>query len=263
MAVNNPKNFEFKLGKQGLALFVAGMSFLLLMVFVLGVMVGVNIDAYPEKIARSLPDIIRRQLHRPPEASGPTAAVTEEIVKAPPPAEQSMEENSMAASLPEPFVSKEELPRGAPGAQDKKTPLASPPADPRNAASMPQGPAAVGVAKMVAKPLADAAIGKSDSGNALPLDSKDDSSARPANGEGKYSVQVASFKSRNKAKQFCDKIVPLGFKPRVAMIELPNKGQWFRVTVDGFPSREEAKKATVVLEKNIKGISGVIRPSKK
>ncbi len=262
MAVNNPKNFEFKLGKQGLALFVAGMSFLLLMVFVLGVMVGVNIDAYPEKIARSLPDIIRRQLHRPPEASGPTAAVTEEIVKAPPPAEQSMEENSMAASLPEPFVGKDDLPPEAPGAQEKKTPLTSPPAGPREAASTPPGPAAAGMEKTVAKPLAGAVVGKSDSGSIQPLEYKDDA-ARPANGEGKYSVQVASFKSRNKAKQFCDKIVPLGFKPRVAMIELPNKGQWFRVTVDGFPSREEAKKATVVLEKNIKGISGVIRPSKK
>ncbi len=262
MAVKNPKNFEFKLGKQGLAVFVAGMSFLLLMVFVLGVMVGVNIDAYPEKIARGLPDIIRRQLHRQPETSGPTAAVSEEIVKAPPPAEQSVEENSAAASLPEPFVGKDDSPPEAPGAQEKNPPLTSPPAGPRNAASTPQGPAAVGTEKTVVKPLAEAVVGKSDSGNAQPREHKDDS-ARPANGEGKYLVQVASFKNRDKAQQFCDKITPLGFKPRVAMIELPNKGRWFRVTVDGFPSREEAKKATVVLEKNIKGISGVIRPSKK
>jgi hypothetical protein len=37
MVSKNPKNFEFKLGKQGLLLFVAGMSFLLLTVFIIGV----------------------------------------------------------------------------------------------------------------------------------------------------------------------------------------------------------------------------------
>ncbi len=227
MVSKNPKNFEFKMGKQGLLLFVAGMSLLLLTVFIIGVIVGAHIDAYPEKIAQSIPAIIRRQLSHPAVTTEKVATVREEAkvreeARVPP----GSEENNVVASLPDPFVAKDDLPAGTTGAEEKKA-RPTVPADPGDAVTTPQPPAA-----------ADTPLPKAG---------------------GKYSVQVGSFKSQKVAKQFCNKITPLGFKPRVAMVELTSKGKWFRVVVDGFASHAEAQQAAGILAKNIKGVNGIVR----
>src|SRR3990172_8932135 len=67
MPSRNQKNFEFRLGRQGLVFFILGMSVLIFLVFVFGVMVGVHIDAYPERIAGVVPEFVRGMLHRPAE----------------------------------------------------------------------------------------------------------------------------------------------------------------------------------------------------
>lgn len=225
MVSKNPKNFEFKLGKQGLLLFVAGMSLLLFTVFIIGVMVGAHIDAYPEKIAQSIPSIIRRQLSHPEVTAEKVATIREEA-KVP----SAGEESSAALPLPDPFVAKDDLPAATTGVEEKKDRPAVP-ADPGAAVRAPQTPAAA--------------------------------SETPLPGaEGKYSVQVGSFKTQKVAKQFCNKITPLGFNPRVAMVEIPNKGKWFRVVVEGFASHAEAQQAADVLAKNIEGVKGVVRPGK-
>jgi cell division septation protein DedD len=224
MVTRNPKNIEFKLGKQGLLLFVGGMSLLLFAVFIIGVMVGVHIDAYPEKIAQSIPAIIRRQLSHPAVATDKVATVQEET-KAPPASEQ----NNVVAPLPDPFVAKDDLPAGTAGAEEKKA-RATVPSDSGDAVRTPQIPAVANG----------------------PL---------PETG-GKYSVQVGSFKSQKVANRFCSKITPLGYKPRVAMVEITNKGKWFRVVVDGFATHEEAQQAAGILAKNIKGVNGIVRPVK-
>lgn len=225
MTTRNPKNFEFKLGKQGLLLFVAGMSLLLFVVFIIGVMVGAHIDAYPEKIAQSLPAIIRRQLSHPPVTNEKVATVREEEKVVP-----ASEDNNVAAPLPEPFVTKDDSPAGAAGGEEKKA-RPTVPADSGGDAGSLQAPA---IAPDI--PIAEAG--------------------------GKYSVQVGSFKSQKAAERFFSKITPLGFKPRVEMVELPNKSSWFRVMVDGFASREEAQKAAGIMAKNIKGVNGIVRPGK-
>jgi cell division septation protein DedD len=222
MASRNPKNFEFRLGKQGLLLFAAGMSLLVFAVFIIGVMVGAHIDAYPEKIAQSIPAIIRRQLSHPAVTAEKAGTVREEAKILP-----ASEENIIAAPLPEPFVPREDLPAGSTGAEEKKA-SRTVPTDPGTAVRTPPPPAASGT------PLPEAA--------------------------GKYSVQVVSFKSPKVAEQFCKKVTPLGFKPRVVMVQLPNKGKWFRVIVDGFASHDEAQQAAVMLAKNIKGVNCIVRP---
>lgn len=225
MIFKNPKNFEFKLGKQGLLLFVAGMSLLLFVVFIIGIMVGAHIDAYPEKIAQSVPAIIRRQLSRPAVTTEKVATVREEAKVLP-----LAEENNVVAPLPDPFVAKDDLPSATKTTFEKK-PRPTVPADAGVAANNQPAPAA-----LPDPPLPE--------------------------GGGKYSVQVASFKSENAAKQFSNKIKPLGYKPQVAMVELPDKGKWFRVQVDGFASHDEAQQAAAVLAKNIKGVSCIVRPRK-
>jgi len=224
MVSKNPKNFEFKLGKQGLLLFVAGMSVLLLTVFVIGVMVGAHIDAYPEKIAQTIPAIIRRQFSHPPVTTEKVAAVQEEAKVTP-----VSEENNVAAPLPGPFAAKNDLPVAPVVAEEKK----ASPTVPANPADVVKTPAASETAD-------------------TPL---------PERG-GKYSIQVGSFKSQKVAKQLCGKITPLGFKPRVAMVELSSKGKWFRVVVEGFASHDEAQQAAGILAKNIKGVNGIVRPVK-
>lgn len=225
MVTRNPKNFEFKLGKQGLLLFVSGMSLLLFAVFIIGVMVGVHIDAYPEKIAQSVPAIIRRQLSHPQAASETVTVVREEEKAAP-----AGEDGKVVVSPPNVPVTRDDLPVVAAGAVEKKTPSTAPAVTGGDAAT-PQAPAA-------------------DPGTPLP------------EGGGKYSIQVGSFKNQKAANRFCSKITPLGFKPRVEMVELRNKGNWFRVMVDGFASRGEARQAADILAKNIKGVNCIVRPVK-
>lgn len=54
--------FEFKLGRSGLAFFTFVIALVLLFAFVCGVMVGKNIESYPEKIARGIPEVIRETI---------------------------------------------------------------------------------------------------------------------------------------------------------------------------------------------------------
>ena len=217
-------------------MFVAGMSLLLFAVFIIGVMVGTHIDAYPEKIAQSIPAIIRRQLSRPAVTVEKVVTVREET-KQPP----ISEENNAVAPLPDPFVAKDDVPGATAGAEEKK--------------SRPAVPAEPGVAaKNKPAPAESAAVAK----NQPDLDVVPD----PPEAKGKYSLQVASFKTLPAAKQFGDRIIPLGFKTRVAMVELPTKGKWYRVMADGFASQAEAQQAAVVLAKKIKGVTGIVRSGK-
>ncbi len=58
------KEFEFRLGKLGLVLFVIGISFLLFLAFVTGVMVGVNMEGNPDQVAEGIPGILKQKVGR-------------------------------------------------------------------------------------------------------------------------------------------------------------------------------------------------------
>jgi len=62
MEIRRPKKFELRLGKVGFVLFTFGVSCLLLIAFVLGVMVGKNIETYPEKITGAIPGLVREKI---------------------------------------------------------------------------------------------------------------------------------------------------------------------------------------------------------
>jgi hypothetical protein len=64
------KEFEFRLGKLGLVLFVIGISFLLFLSFVTGVMVGVNMEGNPEQIAQGIPGILKQKVGRSTPGEG-------------------------------------------------------------------------------------------------------------------------------------------------------------------------------------------------
>ena len=60
MTVKNRRVFELRLGKVGLVLFISGVSLLLFSFFMLGVVVGKHMEAYPERYAAGIPQIQRR-----------------------------------------------------------------------------------------------------------------------------------------------------------------------------------------------------------
>jgi cell division septation protein DedD len=74
----------------------------------------------------------------------------------------------------------------------------------------------------------------------------------------KYQVQVGSFKEKGKADQLSKNLTALGFSPRVAETEVPKKGKWMRITLEGFESREDAQKAADGVARKIKGLSCVV-----
>jgi len=59
MPLKKTKNFEFRLSKEGVILFVTGMSFLIFLSFFFGFMVGMHIEAYPENVLNFIPKMVR------------------------------------------------------------------------------------------------------------------------------------------------------------------------------------------------------------
>ncbi len=269
MTSRNEKKFEFKLAKQGLLLFVLGMSLLLFVAFVSGVMVGIHIDAYPERIAQSIPDIIKSQLHhQKPHAAATTPVGRDELKPSP----AVSEENNAAETPPSDLAAKQLLPlpgnfrteakttfpaslpvyqaditrKTQPSVAQKATPTLQP------AATLPALPSPKAQASMAPPPRLKTVK------PAPPTEA----AAKPApKVAGEYLVQVGSFQSRHKAQQFGNKFTALGYKPQVAMVELPNKGKWFRVVIGGFATRGEAMKAADLLSEKIKGVTCVVHPA--
>ncbi|HPL63332.1 MAG TPA: SPOR domain-containing protein [Syntrophales bacterium] len=64
------RNFELKLSRLGLIAFVVGTSFLVFLAFIAGIIVGKNIETYPDRFAESLPEVIRHKIVRIPSSGG-------------------------------------------------------------------------------------------------------------------------------------------------------------------------------------------------
>ncbi|MEK7826928.1 MAG: hypothetical protein AAB299_04195, partial [Thermodesulfobacteriota bacterium] len=79
MAAKNRRAFELRLGKLGLILFIGGISLLLFSMFLLGILVGKHMEAYPERYSAGMAELIYDRLF----ASAPQRE------RAPPPAESS------------------------------------------------------------------------------------------------------------------------------------------------------------------------------
>lgn len=84
--------------------------------------------------------------------------------------------------------------------------------------------------------------------------------AKPLNKElvkENYIIQIASFNKRLDAERLKASLVLKGFDVNIAAI-LANHGQWFRVTLGPFNSRQAAEKAQVDVARN-EHIKGMIR----
>jgi cell division protein FtsN len=64
----------------------------------------------------------------------------------------------------------------------------------------------------------------------------------PPAGQGKVSLQAASFPNQQAAKEFSEKLIRAGITSYVASANIAGKGTWYRVRVGRFASAEEAER---------------------
>lgn len=234
MMTKNTRRFEFKLGRIGLIFFLLGISGLLFGIFLLGVTVGKNIDTYPEKIARFLPDKMKTLISLPPDTAGPVMATRDEVKQETPEPDLTFYDLGKRKTDTKGMAPDGMFPKKAPAGEVKeKIPL--PPPEPVTPAVQPKSAAPVPAA-----------------GKAPPVKEK------PAVRE-QFLVQVVSYQEKSKAETLVKKISAMGYPARTEMIELSDKGKWFRVVMGAFSSRPEAQKAVGAVSRKNKGLNCVIR----
>jgi cell division septation protein DedD len=266
MTVKNRRVFELRLGKVGLVLFISGVSLLLFSFFMLGVVVGKHMEAYPERYAAGILELIREHLL----AAAPQEDKRVSLVADPRNGDglaAGTETGAPSSDLPtgdkEPAV----YPPG--GTADHKLPEAPP------GRATSQRDIAV-AERSVAKPVGEAtektphlSAGEGESKKtALPpekANGKEGGMRKPPAGEmikpgrGLFEVQVGAYRERRQAEQLINKFSGLGFTYRVVMKDLPGKGRWYRVIAGGFETREEARGAADRMAEKVGGLRCIIR----
>ena len=226
----NVHAFEIKLGKRALILFVIGMSCLLFIVFLFGVTIGKNIDTYPEKYSRgfsgAMIEMMGLSSKRTMETVETVAELPTELTKMGE-EEKDLEEKKEPVAIPEKIEEKSPTPQVMIPAREQKSPA-------------PQ----VVISTKEQKPLSPPVV--------------DNSKKQSPPVKEKYQVQVVSFNEKVKAEQLRKKLAAHGFKPVVVVTDLHEKGKWFRVTLEGYDSKEQAQKAADSVAGKIKGVNCVV-----
>jgi cell division septation protein DedD len=70
---------------------------------------------------------------------------------------------------------------------------------------------------------------------------------------GAWTINVASFREKQSAKQYVDELKQIGIDAFDWEVDLADKGRWYRVSVGGFSTRQEAE--TYVSELSQQGLS--------
>jgi cell division septation protein DedD len=255
--MKNRRVFELRLGKVGLILFISGMSLLLFSVFLLGIVVGKQMEAYPERYSSGIPELIRDSL---------LAAVSRQGKSASPVANQGDKGDPVADGADFDLTFYDTL-GGKKGGAVAGTQAG---VTKHKTSEETQSPAATtGVIKKETIPPAsgDDAKGKKVGPPPEGTPVEETAKQKPAAGEigppgkGSFEVQLAAYRERAQAEQLAKKFTGSGFTPRVVMKELSGKGRWFRVTVGGFESRQLAQEAADQMSGKVHGLKCVIRSS--
>jgi len=248
MASGNTKNFELKLGKTGLVIVIAGMAALLCCTFLFGVNVGKNIDYYPEKIA-SFPQKILALVWRPAKVKvAQTAAGNRSVQK------QTGAQEELDLTFYNTLTSKKGTVKEQP-IPDKKY-IVDAPAKQQLSSSAKNdlSTASINPDLKSIKQHQERSIKPEDE-----IEAKIKEAAAAANPAGEiFSLQVASLKEKAKANQMSKKLSSLGYTARIVENNIPKKGKWFRVVIDGFTSKVKAQAAADKIADNT-GTKGIVR----
>lgn len=241
MASGNSKKMELKLGRTGITIVVLGMTILLCSAFFLGVVIGKNIDTYPQKIASipqkalaliwqkgkayTTPDVPdnKKGEGEPKAGEAPVLTFYNDLTnKKGEVKDQPLTEKKMVETPPP----KIELPQ--PEAEDEKTAVGSGLETPKKTA----------VVTKKAEPKKKSEVKQSD--------------APIAASKQSFIIQAASLQDKAKANKVSKNITALGYKSRVVKIDIKGKGSWFRVIVSGFNERAQAQAAADKITKKMK-----------
>ena len=269
MTGKNRRAFELKLGKVGLIVFISGMSVMLFSMFLLGIIVGKHMEAYPERYSSGITELIRENL----------LGVVSKQEKVALPADQRKKDIPAGGGTEFGLTFYDTLGGKKGGAiagaqtgaaKSKVSDIPVEQTSPAASAAETGAPMTMNRGQMSG---ADSPVpigeGKGMKLNHPPggTPAKEDGTRKPPAGEtelkgqGRFEVQVAAYRERSQAEQLVKKIAAMGFSPRVMMKELAGKGRWFRVVVSGFESRGAAQEAAEQITGKITGLKFVIRSS--
>ncbi len=236
-----------------MVIFVFGMATMLFATFVFGVVVGKNMEAYPEKFSRDIPQMFINML-------GWKLKASEKIEKAQ--GEETKKEGRNAAFN---LTFYDTLGKR----QERQTVAVAPEAGEEDSSSNQGQSIPAGSTKDTKTP-ASAAAKEQDtdryetstknikSNNIKRLPPPSASEKEKTSTTSHYSIHVVSYREKEKARNLSLKLTTLGYKPQITTVEIPSKGKWFRVVINNFKSKDQAKDAAEKLTKNIKGLHCVI-----
>jgi len=233
MASDNARHFELKLRKLGLFMLICSMAGLLFAVFLLGVVVGNNLDTYPEVISRQMPVKVLQWLG------------LSEVEKIPPPSVVIKTEKAVPkedADTPG-LISRDVVPPPPPSIE-MDTAKNDPPMPEQPKVKTPVPPSQV-IDKAVNK---EKVVAPS-----LPKE-KDKASASQM-----YVVQITSCKSKKSAEDTVKQLGKIGFHAKIVTAEIKNKGTWYRVLLSDIEGKDKAKAAAEKIDRVLKGNKSIIR----
>ena len=283
MVTKNGRALELKLGKLGLLLFVGGMSALLFSAFLLGLLVGKHLDAYPERYPDGLVDLVRGRF------SG--LAMAPQKQTAPPSGEERAnsgghvsEEEAFDLTFYKTLGDKKsgndnsEDPGISDGVKSGRAVAAALPAAKNNPLSDETPPVGdvSGNAATAKSALANRASGGETGKPVLPEQKRlhaesasPESSPLPGGADsektvkkGNFQVQVAAYRDVSQAKKMEKRLKSLGFAAMTVPKDIPGKGRWFRVIAMDFDNRQKAESAALQIAGKIKGVQCIIRRNK-
>ena len=232
MASGNSKKMELKLGRTGITIVVLGMAILLFSVFLLGVVVGKNIDTYPQKIA-SIPQKALALIWQKGKANTAPVFPDNKKVEGEPKAgeapvltfyndltnkkgeakDQPLTEKKMVETPPpkkelaQPNAEDEKITDGTILETPKKTAAVTKKADEKKKSDVKQSDAPVTASKQ------------------------------------SFIIQAASMKEKSKATRINKTVAKLGYPSKIVKVDIKGKGTWYRVIATGFETKAQAQAA--------------------
>lgn len=216
--------FELTLGKLGLTLFILGVSALVFTAFQLGVMVGKDMDAYPDKALGGLPGFLKQKIVT--ENSEPSPAVAAKSEEA---AEPEAGETEVDLTFYDTL-----------GGKKTKVDMPSP-----RAASVEKAP----VPETSTETVKESPPAKESKKIPEKLKEKTE--------KDKYFVQVVSLKDEKKADEIRKQLAKMGFRSELDMKQAGGE-KLYCVRLKGFASREDAAKVLAAVEEKMK-LKGIIQ----
>jgi cell division protein FtsN len=253
MGSGNIKKFEVTLGRTGLIIVIGGMTVLLCLSFILGVGVGKNIDAYPNKIS-SVPQQVLALFWRPAKV-----AVQQKITES---TEAQPDKGKMDLTFHDALTGQVTMPIQQLPAAAKKQDNAMVTEQKVKPQKLP-APVPLPLKEEAVTAKKEAPEQKVTVREKSPAEKKSKIKEVSAPGHPAVSlflVHVASLKDKAKATQIHKSVATLGYPSKNVKVDIKGKGTWYRIIVTGFETKAQAQAAVDRISKKVK-TNCIIRPA--